>query len=317
MVKPKTSQISTTTRTLGDGTKRTYIYGIDEGGDRVSLGSYDRTESDFLTCYRVSERDRIVAALQANSSVLVVGETGSGKTTLGEFVAQKLQEMGFRVAIIKPIASKQLLTRLADVLGVDTTDLEGRALTMDGLKRSIAAHLLDNTAFLIWDSAHRLEAKFRAWLEDLHAQGQPMLVLATFPPGNDIFIKLPRIELKPLPTKAIRAILQHTAELLQMNLHDGQLSKLQERCGGNPMLATRVVWEEYLGLEDLAPDHTQWIDGTPFLVAALMCLVIVRFIGLGFNSTSLYLIGGMLTVALGVVRILIMSMPRKNTRLGR
>jgi len=29
------------------------------------------------------------------------------------------------------------------------------------------------------------------------------------------------------------------------------------------MLARRTIDEEYLGLEEPAPDHTQWVDGTP------------------------------------------------------
>ena len=83
------------------------------------------------------------------------------------------------------------------------------------------------------------------------------------------------------------------------------------------MLARRVVREEYLGLDVETADHQQWMDGTTFLVAALMLLVIVRFLGLGFNSTSLYLIGGILTVFVAVVRILLYSLPRKSGRLGR
>jgi hypothetical protein len=83
------------------------------------------------------------------------------------------------------------------------------------------------------------------------------------------------------------------------------------------MLARRVVREEYLGLEDLAPDHTQWLDLTPFLVAVLLCLVVTRFLGLGFSSTTLYLIGGILTVAVGVVRVLLSAIPRQKGRLGQ
>jgi hypothetical protein len=83
------------------------------------------------------------------------------------------------------------------------------------------------------------------------------------------------------------------------------------------MLARRVVREEYLGLDGQALDHTQWIDGTPYLIAALMCLVLVRFIGLGFNNKSLYLLGGIITVTVGVVRIILFSLPRKSGRLGQ
>jgi hypothetical protein len=110
--------------------------------------------------------------------------------------------------------------------------------------------------------------------------------------------------------------MQQTAAELGVSLKTSQLAALQQRCGGNPMLARRVVLEEHLGLEDTSPDHTQWIDGTPFLVAGLMIFTVVRLIGLGLNSTTLYLVGGILTVSVGVVRILLFSLPKRKSRLG-
>ena len=111
--------------------------------------------------------------------------------------------------------------------------------------------------------------------------------------------------------------MEDEAESLSISLTPGQLADLQQRTGGNPMLARRTVREEYLGLDGNAPDHTQWIDGTPLLIAGLMCFMILRFLGLGFNNTSLYLLGGMITVAVGIVRLMIYSLPRQSGRLGR
>ena len=236
---------------------------------------------------------------------------------LGQAVLDDLEDLGFTVAIAQPKTPKQTLLDLASQLGVDTEDLEGKKLTSAELATAIADHLKHNTAFLICDDAHRYPVQLRTWLEDLHAQHQPMLLLALFPPAKDIFLKLPRIELKPLGDRPIRELMKATAQRLGIAMLPAQLAALQQRCGGNPMLAQRVVMEEYLGLEDTSPDHTQWIDGTPFLIAALMILVITRFVGLGLNSTSLYLIGGILTVAVGVIRLLIYAMPRKSTKLGR
>jgi len=45
-----------------------------------------------------------------------------------------------------------------------------------------------------------------------------------------------------------------------------------------------------------------------------MCLVIIRFLGLGLNSTTLYLVGGILTVAVSVIRLLLYSLPRSKGR---
>jgi hypothetical protein len=212
---------------------------------------------------------------------------------------------------------KQVLLEIADALGVDTETLEGKSMNTQQLQAALAEFLTDQIAFLVLDNAHRFPVSLRCWLEQLHSQGQPMLLLATYPPARDIFIKLPRIELEPLPDKIIREIMEDEAESLGIQLTPGQLADLQQRTGGNPMLARRTVKEEYLGLEGNALDHTQWIDGTPLLIAGLMCFMILRFLGLGFNNTSLYLLGGILTVAVGVVRIMIYSLPRQSGRLGQ
>lgn len=309
-------QIKRHRRRLANGEERTYIYAVSEDGEeRRSLGIADSSVS--LKLYRSKEKRRVVAALTANSSLLVVGEAGSGKSVLGEAVTEELEQLGYTVAIAYPMTVKQTLLSIAEQIGVETESLEGKALTVQGLQEAIAEFLGDNTAFLIFDNAHRLQVSLRCWLEELHSQGQPLLLIATFPPARDIFLKLPRIELQPLSDRAIREIMQESAAELGLSLKPGQLANLQQRVGGNPMLARRVVREEYLGLEDTAPDHQQWIDITPLIIATLMCLVLVRFLGLGFNSTTLYLLGGILTVIAGVVRILLYSLPRSKGKLGQ
>jgi hypothetical protein len=147
--------------------------------------------------------------------------------------------------------------------------------------------------------------------------GQPLLLFATHPPRKDIFLKLPRIELKALPHASIRALMQTAAQELGLELTPSQLATLQERCGGNPMLARRVIRETYLGLKDTAPDHTEWIDGTPLLLAVLLVFSVIRFLGRGLHQTDLYVLGGFLAVAVGIARLLIASLPRKSEKLGK
>ncbi len=258
-----------------------------------------------------------MAALLANASLLVVGEAGAGKTFLAERVIEELLDRGFPVAAPAIGTVKQMLLEIAGDLGVDTETLEGKPMTGQQLQEAIAEWLQGNVAFLVMDNAHRFPVSLRCWLEKLHLQGQPILLLATYPPARDIFLKLPRIELEALPERAIREIMEEEAVSLGLQVTQGKLADWQQRAIGNPMLAKRVVKEEYLGLEGNNYDHTQWIDGTPLLIAVLMCFMILRFLGLGFNNTSLYLIGGILTVAVGMVRLMIYSLPRQSNRLGR
>jgi hypothetical protein len=303
-------------RKLANGEEKIYTYAVStDGTTRRSLSARENNEA--LQIYRAREFRRIIAALQANSSLLVVGEAGCGKTFLAEAITAELSEMNFTVAVIRSGTVKQILSDIAVQLGVDTEDLEGKAFSTMGLMKEIADWLLTNTAFLICDNAHRFPVSLRCWLDQLHVQGQPILLLATYPPARDIFLKLPRIELEPMAEKATRAIMLEAAAELNLELTPAQLSSLQQRVGGNPMLAKRVVREEYLGLDGQALDHTQWLDITPYIIAALMCLVLVRFIGLGFNNKSLYLLGGIITVSVAVIRLILYSLPRSKGRLGQ
>ncbi|WDD36518.1 hypothetical protein PQG02_35845 (plasmid) [Nostoc sp. UHCC 0926] len=167
-------------------------------------------------------------------------------TAIAIAVVEKLQADGFTVAFIEPATPKQMLLEIAHQFDIPTQDLEGKSLTADKLKRAIATFLEENTAFLVVDDAHALNAEFRMWLKQLHKNGAPMLLLATDPPRKDVFINIPRIELKPLPEYAIREIMIEAAVERAIALKPSELSKLQERASGSPMLAARAVEEEYL-----------------------------------------------------------------------
>ena len=269
-------------RRLANGEERTYTYQVSRDGEqRRSLSIRDSSVSPPL--YRNREKNRIVAALLANSSLLVISEPGAGKSFLAEAVVEELEDQAFLVAMPQIGTVKQVLLEIAESLGVDTETLEGKSMNSQQLQEAIAEFLDNQIAFLILDNAHRFPASFRCWLEQLHAQGQPMLLLATYPPARDIFIKLPRIELEPLPNQIIREIMEDEAESLGIQLNPGQLADLQQRTGGNPMLARRTVKEEYLGLEGNALDHTQWIDGTPLLKPNPKNLRIIKHISPAIN----------------------------------
>jgi AAA domain len=249
--------------------------------------------------------------------MLVVAEAGMGKSHLARSVAIALRAASLQVALVTPSTPKQTVLEIAVQLGVAINNDEGKPLTQMQLQTDIAALLTEHRAYLLIDDAHRLPISLRAWLEQLLACGQPLVLFATHPPRKDVFLKLPRLELKPLAHAQIWALMQEAAHELGLALSPAQLARLQERTGGNPMLARRVLDEERLGLEATAPDHTEWIDGTPLLLAALLLLSAIRFLGRGLHQTDLYLLGGFLTVAVALARLLLASLPRKSNRLGK
>jgi hypothetical protein len=288
------------------------------GWNVLALGSDSSVptqSSDSVRAYRCTEKNLVLSALQSGSSLLVVSDIGMGKSALAKFVAEDLQQAGHAIALIVPTTPKQTLLDCAVQLGADTVRDNGKQMTAAQLQTSIAAFLQSNRAFLLFDEAHRLPVSLRVWLLSLLEAGQPLLLFATHPPRKDIFLKLPRIELKALPHASIRELMQVAAQELDLQLTPSQLATLQERCGGNPMLARRVIRETYLGLEVTAPDHTEWIDGTPLLIAVLLVFSVIRFLGRGLHQTDLYVLGGFLAAGIGIVRLLLASLPRKSERL--
>jgi hypothetical protein len=146
------------------------------------------------------------------------------------------------------------------------------------------------------------------------AKGAVMLLLATKPPRKDLFLKMPRTTLQPLQVEEVRSLMLAEAKVLGVTADNAKLAELQERSGGNPYLAKRVMREEVLGIgEGLEGDHVEYIDGTPFLIAAISLVAIVRFVGLGLGDKSLYIIGGIATVLAITLRVGLM---RANSRTG-
>jgi AAA domain len=239
-----------------------------------------------------------------------------GKTFLCRRVFDRLSSEGFIVAAIEPASPKQMLVDIADALGVETKNLEGRSISADGLKSAIAQFLSTNPAFLIFDDAHLLEAKFRQWLKSLKKLEIPLLLTATNPPRTDIFINLPRIELQPLGDRAIRELMETTAIDRGIDLKPNVFAKLQERAGGNPMLACRIIEEEFLGLENEAGDHTRYFDITPLIVLVGIFFVCLRFIGLGTNDQALYIFGGISSAIFIGFTLAMRSLPKESRRIG-
>ncbi|WP_338430909.1 ATP-binding protein [Synechococcus elongatus] len=297
-------------RQLASGEQKEYHYLVDEEGNRSAIPSLDAFR------YRQREKQRIIASLRAAESLLVVGEAGSGKSRLSRAVVEDLRAVGYTVVTLpQPLTQRQLLIQVAEQLEIEPEQRQTVALFAETLREELEHW--PEPVFLVVDQVQRCPASFRLWLEQLLPLGIPMLLLATNPPAKDLFLKLPRLELEPLRDGQIRELMQAEAEQLGLELSAAELSSLQARCGGNPLLAGRVVREAFLGLDETAPDHRQWIDGTPIVICGLASLIVLRYIGLGYGNRSLYVIGGILTVVALIARFFIGRLPRGNARLGR
>lgn len=265
--------------------------------------------------YRQNELSRIVASLLAQASILVVGAEGSGKTTLVLAVMEELIKGKFNFAFIEPASTKQMLLEIAVQLQIDTSTVEGKKYTSDGLKDEIMRNLAKNVAILIIDDCHKCSCTFRIWLKQLRALKIPMLVLATNPPKTDIFLNIPRMELQPLPDYAIREVMEQAALERGINITTSELARLQERAGGNPMLAWRTIEEEFIGIIFEGADHNQYVDMTPFILIAGVFFMILRFVGMGTNNHALYIFSGIGAVLFMGFSRLLYNLPKEGRKI--
>lgn len=248
---------------------------------------------------------RVCAAIDSGSSVLVLAELGM-VGTLPQDLAQRYGD-DYAVALVTYKGSgKRFFVHLAEQLQIPTEETKynkdgdpvgEKPLTVDALKDEIAENVGPQT-LLILPEAKRLTTGIRYWLEDLMVAGVRLVCFAAANPGKDIFLEMLELELQ-LPTdQAIREAMQSEAQRLGLSLSPSRLAALQPLAGRNPMLARKVIRNEKLGLNQSAsPQHTQYVVIMPVVIALLMAVGIVRFVGLGTQNKALYIFGGTALVA--------------------
>ncbi|MFM7885675.1 MAG: ATP-binding protein, partial [Pseudanabaena sp.] len=208
------------------------------------------------------------------------------------------------------------LIEICDQLGLEIEDNSGnkpKPYTADQLRENIKDALSQDRTLLICDNAHRYPNSIRYWLQDCLVDRALLLLLAVQPPRKDLFLKMPRIAMQTMASQEIRAIMIEEAEEIGLKLPASKIAELEQRCGGNPFLARRVVRELSLDLgQDDEGDRVDYIDGTPFLIAGLSMLGVVRLIGLGLGDRSLYIIGGIATITAISIRLVLMRANMRN-----
>jgi hypothetical protein len=242
------------------------------------------------------EFEQAVGAIGAGCSVLLLGETGQGSNQLAQRVAEHYaRSLDVAIVTYKGTA-KQFFQGLAKQLGCPTEtelDEKGRSkpLTVDQLKEEIAQNVGSET-LLVFPEAKRLSASIRYWLEDLMGDGVRVVATAVVNPGRDIFLDMVLIEMALPDDGVIRSVMQSEARRHGLALSESRLASLQPLAGRNPAIARKVVRNEALGLRQDRPEHTQYLDISPLILAATCTLGLLRFVGQGTGNKSLYIVGG-------------------------
>lgn len=270
-----------------------------------------------LNLHHATEFETVCSAVRSGSSVLVIGETGSGTGEFAENLYQQfLGEMNCAIATYKG-SGKKFFQAIAFQLDIPTEDVEtGKPLTMDQQKEEILSNMGEDT-LLIFPEAKRLTIGIRYWLEDVIANDVKIVCFSPINPEKDIFLEMLEVELELPSDSYIRLVMASEAQRQGLNLSKSQLASLQPLAGRNPMLARKVIQNEKLGLNKKAnPQHTQYVNIMPVIIAALLSFGVVRFVGLGTNNQGMYITGGICLVS-GMALRQLGSVKGARKRLGQ
>jgi hypothetical protein len=266
----------------------------------------------------------ISQAIKQGESLLIIGEQGSGKSTIANSVKASCQDV-FKeeIAIVSYSGSiKPFLLSIGRQLKIELTkpkinskgeEVGETPMSVDEMKEEISSNLFNK--LLIIDDAHRLPTSLKLWIEEVHKEGNQLLLFSITDAAKGIFLRLGKVEL-PAPTELqIRDLMQREAIALNLSLSPSRLAALQRRAGKNLMLAKKVVRDESLGI-DSGVEHRDYVDISPFIMAGLSGLAVVRFIGLGLGDRTLYMVGGVAMAFGFMLKYLARGLTRNRKRLG-
>jgi energy-coupling factor transporter ATP-binding protein EcfA2 len=266
----------------------------------------------------------ISQAIEQKESLLIIGEQGSGKSTVANSVKASCQDT-FKggIAVVSYSGSiKPFLLSIGRQLKIELTkpkinskgeEVGETPMSVDEMKEEIGSNLFNK--LLIIDDAHRLPTSLKLWIEEVHKEGNQLLLFSITDAAKGIFLRLGKVEL-PAPTELqIRDLMQREAITLNLSLSPSRLAALQRRTGKNLMLAKKVIRDESLGISS-GVEHRDYVDISPFIMAGLAGLAVVRFIGLGLGDRTLYIVGGVAMVISLMLKYLARGLTRNRKRLG-
>lgn len=240
-------------------------------------------------------------AIAHQQSLLLIGESGSGKTTLARRTAQRLSVTH---AIVDYIRGKQAVIEIAQAFGVELTEPRynskgevtgDRKLTQEELEAEILETVKPGWALFV-DNADRWSQSLRLWLMQVERRGVVLILLCTKQKQVDIFLRRTRIDI-PKPTAyEIREIMQRHCGAIAHPLTPQEIADLQQYAGLNLGVAKLVVEQHQQGIKPKADQHRNTIVIAPYASALLGGFAVLRFVGLGMNNKTLYIIGGVCLV---------------------
>lgn len=244
------------------------------------------------------------------NSVAVVAESGSGKTHLAKIVAKKTGGLYCNYTG----SVKATLKLIAEEIGCPTTVPTAKAekaMSTDELKEEIRANLKGH--ILVIDNIQRWPASLKYWLEGIAEDNIPLLLLGTKRDLEGLSFKMPKMTLPALTDSEIRSIIHGKLTEIGLAMPSWRVAEIAAAAGGNPMLAYRLIEETEAGITSTL-DASIYIDISPMMMAELMIIAAIRFLGMAMEEKSLYIIGGLGLTAFVMMKYLLRMLPKENKR---
>ena len=239
---------------------------------------------------------------------MITGEAGTGKTTIASRIAEDIPTAG---RLDYSGSLKLAIERL--VISLDLEPEKGTQAQKD----QVVKFSQENELIIIGDNATRYPASVRYWLQSLIEEGAVIMLFAVERKAIDVFLSLTHLEIEPPTDLDIRELMHREAIALGLQIPPSKFASLQRAAGTNLMLSKKVIREYNLGTLQEMPEHEEYIDILPLILAILGGFAVLRFIGMGTGDRTLYLIGGVSLAALMMVKSSFQFLQQKPRRLGK
>jgi len=272
--------------------------------------------------------------LNKNQSVLLVGPLGIGKTHILKYITkpqplpQGSGEDDFSINGLRPLNPKiiyfespsplkDMLIKILNTIDPDwKTKLPSRAPT-----KSLLTHVTETTRpnlpILTIDNLNKLRT---ADLEPLLTLLANFTVLAATDELTSklkqLWWKFHRVEVKPLPEEASKSLIKHLTQDLTVSDYQLLETQLLNQAGGIPLalvdMTKQLSYKNIVTRSDMRSlNHsagTIYRDWSFALIALWGAIVASRFVALGMHSFEGYILAGLGTSVLVVVRFFLFRM---------
>jgi hypothetical protein len=272
-----------------------------------------------MSC-RSKEEKYLFSVLAKRRSLLVHGQWGVGKTFLAQRMYRILNDAGHPAHYFRwtsPIG--EFIKQICEALTIATQhiDDEGKTKrkTQAELLEEIGGTLHDDPQILIIDKAQDIPKGLRNHIEVWLENGACILLMATLPKKAEMYLKVPRWELKPLDqTQSLKLVLASSRHY-SVKLKPYQARELATKGNGNPQFLIRSIAEIDIQAES-DPDQAEWIDGSPIVLSLLGGLMMLRYLALGLSDRNLMVMAGMGIGMAAIARVMISRASKKRTKIG-